>query len=269
MYKLSRKWLSKLASYAFSKTPLRVIFLRLLLEKLTFIPYPTRLLREAVPRPYYGYPIYHSLKLASSLGYKKVSIMEFGVAGGRGLINAEYHVREIQKILDIEVEIYGFDLIEGLPRPVDYRDLPYQWKEGFYKMDVEKLKSKLKFSKLVLGDIKESIKNFSCSPIACVLMDVDYYSSTVDALEIFKMPHLPRVFCYFDDVVGNETCLYNEYTGELLAIKEFNQNNKMKIVKYGGENTSYNDNIFIMHDFDHPQYNSYVNVEDGNSCNLD
>ena len=37
---------------------------------------------------------------------------------------------------------------------------------------------------------------------------------------------LPRIFNYFDDIVGTEIELYNDYTGERLAIKEFNDENK-------------------------------------------
>jgi len=228
---------------------------------------------EGVDRPHYAYPIWYSLKLAKALGYKKVSIVEFGVAGGGGLLAIENNVKEIQKILDIEVEIYGFDMGSGLPTPKDYRDLPYQWQSGFYQMDVPKLESKLSRAKLVLGDVKETISKFQGAPVACVMMDVDYYSSTMDALKIFELPHLPRVFCYFDDVVGNEISLFSEFTGELLAIADFNKAGTMKIAQLRTADAFLKDkdflpNLFVMHDFDHPKYATYVNPEDGSSCNL-
>ena len=266
-----KKFMNKIANLIFCPIPLRIIFFRWLLKKLTFIPYPTRLHKEAVPRSYYGFPIFHALKLAKSLGYRKVSIIEFGVAGGNGLVNIEYHVKKIQKLIDIEVEIYGFDSANGLPKSQDYRDLPYFWQEGFYKMDIPKIKSRLKSAKLILGDVKETSKTFSGAPIACVLIDLDYYFSTVAALEIFNKPHLPRVFCYFDDVApfAGENCLYNEFTGELLAINEYNaRNTGRKITKYIGQNSSNKDNFYILHDFEHPKYNDYINSEDGSSCDL-
>ena len=37
---------------------------------------------------------------------------------------------------------------------------------------------------------------------------------------------MPRIFSYFDDTIGSEVELYNDYTGERLAINEFNTNNK-------------------------------------------
>ena len=131
IYENYKEFVDKTNDLIFCPEPLRVVFFRFLLTKLTFIPYSTRLYKEAVPRPWYGFPIFNSLKLAKALGYKKVSIIEFGVAGGSGLVNIEYHVKEIQKIIDIEVEIYGFDSGVGLPKLEDYRDLPYFWKEGF------------------------------------------------------------------------------------------------------------------------------------------
>ena len=37
-----------------------------------------------------------------------------------------------------------------------------------------------------------------------------------------------RIFCYFDDVLGDEISMYCDYSGELLAISEFNETNKNK-----------------------------------------
>ena len=54
--------------------------------------------------------------------------------------------------------------------------------------------------------------------------DVDYYSSTVDLLRIFDAHEeflLPRVYCYLDDIIGDDWEIHCEYVGELLAIKEF------------------------------------------------
>ena len=35
-------------------------------------------------------------------------------------------------------------------------------------------------------------------------------------------------FCYFDDVIGSVDEMYGEFSGELLAINEFNKFNKNK-----------------------------------------
>ena len=77
--------------------------------------------------------------MAKKLGYRQISILEFGVAGGNGLIYPEYITQKISKLLAIDIDIYGFDTGNGLTEPSDYRDLPYIWEKGFYKMDVPKL----------------------------------------------------------------------------------------------------------------------------------
>ena len=56
------------------------------------------------------------------------------MAGGRGILYLEYHAKEIEKIYNIKIDIYGFDTGYGLPEPKGYRDLPYIWKKGFFEM---------------------------------------------------------------------------------------------------------------------------------------
>ena len=111
--------------------------------------------------------------MAKKLGYDAISVVEFGVAGGRGLLNLEYNAKHIRDLLSLDIDIYGFDTGEGLPEPLDYRDLPYLWKKSEYKMDVPKLKAQLKAAKLVLGDVKETAETFLAefkpNPIAAVM----------------------------------------------------------------------------------------------------
>ena len=80
-----------------------------------------------------------------------------------------------------------------------------------------------------LGPVEDTVRNFceleNPAPIGFIAFDLDYYSSTRSALSLLAAPHnylLPRVLCYFDDTVGDIDMAINEYTGELLAIREFN-----------------------------------------------
>ena len=107
---------------------------------------------------HYAYIVFNAAKLAKKLNLKSISVIEFGVANGRGLLLLEYYSKEIEKLLDINIEIYGFDMGTGLPNPRD-KDLPYHWKKGFLKW-TKKSKERLKKSKLILGDIKETSINF-------------------------------------------------------------------------------------------------------------
>src|SRR5262249_24420305 len=134
----------------------------------------------AIRRPHYGYCVYQAASLAKKLGYPRISVLEFGVAGGSGLINFEHHAHEVSKLFGVGIEVYGFDTGEGLPGPKDYRDLKYQWKKGFFSMDVSGLQSRLTTAKLVLGNVETTSQDFftkyTPAPIGAISYDLDYYS---------------------------------------------------------------------------------------------
>jgi hypothetical protein len=230
---------------------------------------------EALQRMQYAYILYQAASLAAKLGQRRISAIEFGVAGGRGLLCMERYAEQIERLFPVEFEIYGFDTGGGLPAPKDYRDLPYKWQQGFFAMDQEKLTSKLTRSKLILGDVAQTWATFvdthSPAPIAAVAHDLDFYSSTADGLKLFGIDdaHLsPRIFCYFDDTLGTELELYSDFTGERLAIHEFNAANdrrKIAIPYYLRAQEglgSWRHQIWVCHLFDHPRYNEFVAEQD-------
>jgi hypothetical protein len=141
-------------------------------------------------RPSYLYCLYHSAILAKKLGIKKISVIEFGVAGGNGIIFLESYQKKIYDEIGVEIEIYGFDLGSGLSKSEDSRDLPYWFKEGLFKMNSKILNKKLKSAKIIIGDVKITItdffKQYNPSPIGAIFNDLDYYSSTKDSFEIFS-----------------------------------------------------------------------------------
>lgn len=75
---------------------------------------------------------------------------------------------------------------------------------------------------------------------------------------------LPRILCYFDDTIGDINSLFNDYTGERLAINEFNEKKeKIKITEpYYFLNYNYIESwyhqIWIIHLFLHKNYNSFI-----------
>jgi hypothetical protein len=253
------------------RTPLRSVLAKRFIKQFSLFSYEQRLSIEAVDRPNYGYCIFHAAKLASLLSYPKVSVIEFGCGGGNGLVNAEMHIKEVMKLFSVDIELYGFDSGCGLPPPADYRDMPHYFRAGLYGMDRDVLERRLKRAKLVIGDIKDTctafLKKYNPAPIGCVLHDLDYYSSTRDALTLFdgeSSYFLPRVFMYFDDIVGDDVWLCNEFTGERLAIEGFNRRHYAKkicenrYVKKQYPNSWWPDLIYVYHDFEHPRYNDFV-----------
>lgn len=253
------------------RTPLRVELARRLIKQFSLFSYERRLSIGAIDRPNYGFCIFQAARLASLLAFPKISVIEFGCGGGNGLLNAEMHISQVKKSFPVEIDLYGFDSGSGLPSPCDYRDMPHYFRAGLYEMDRGSLERKLKHAKLVIGEIRETCKSFvkkyDPAPIGCVFHDLDFYSSTRDALMLFDEDHarfLPRVFMYFDDIVGDETWLCNDFTGERLAIEEFNRGHEAKKIckdHYVSQrycNQWWADLIYIYHDFGHPRYNDFI-----------
>ncbi len=223
---------------------------------------PTRVRYDVWDRPHYAYGVYSAADLAKKLGLRGITALEFGVAGGNGLIALEKISKAVEKHLGIDVSVFGFDLGEGMPDPVDYRDLPYVWSQGFYRMDRPALEARLSSAKLVIGNVEQTLRSFVAPhPVGFVAFDLDYYSSTKSALRVFDADHLPRVYCYFDDTIWPEAACHNEYTGELCAIREFNlENAHRKLCPIHGfrytqpRKAAWNEGIYVFHNFRHPLY---------------
>ena len=161
--------------------------------------------------------------------------------------------------------------------------MPYRFATGNYKMNVKELTSRIKRSKLVLGDVKETVSNFFSlnkpAPIGFVAFDLDYYSSTIDALNMFcdgqhSEFFLPRLQLYYDDIVGHEISSYNDYVGELAAIRDFNKSNKevfiaeSRVFKKYRQNFAWYHQIYVTHRITHPDYCSYISGASANSLSL-
>jgi len=247
--------------------------LKRLIDKKEIGSFQFRMKINALERMHYAYISYNAAKLAKKLNYDHISIIEYGVAGGRGLLILENYAKEIKKILGVQIDIFGFDLKSGLPKPEDYRDLPYHWKEGFYQMNETELRKKIQSSKLIIGDIKSTSIDFfsenNPAPIGAIIHDFDFYSSTKIAMSMLNADtkfFLPRIYCYFDDIIGSETELYNDFTGERLAINEFNlQNKDIKLSPayhlLARATETWHHQIWICHLFKHKKYNSFVSED--------
>src|ERR1700751_6101678 len=108
-------FIDKMVTVATWPVPLRSVLFRKLLSRYPIGSYRARLSMNAVDRPHYGWFVYHAARQAKGLGYKAVTVIEFGVAGGNGLVCLCGHKEEIQNELGIEIQIVGFDTGAGLP----------------------------------------------------------------------------------------------------------------------------------------------------------
>jgi hypothetical protein len=218
-------------------------------------------------RPHYTWGVLQGAYLAKTLGIDRVSVIEFGVAGGKGVVSLEKIAERIEDVLKVGIDIYAFDTGRGLPRPQDYRDCPNLWSQGLYRMDEDELRKRLRRARLLLGLVDETIPQFIKSkpaPVAFISFDLDYYTSTVQALKLLEADPvllLPRIYCYFDDIMG---FTYSEYTGERLAISEFNSSHDMRKISmiYGlghylpppYSQAQWSEQFYIAHLFDHALY---------------
>lgn len=231
---------------------------------------------DLVLRQNHAYALLDVADQAMALGYKRVSIFEFGVAAGTGLLNLQEIANRLSAITGVGFDIYGFDTGAGMPPPQSYKDHPERYQAGDFPMDANKLKSLLKpNTKLVLGPISESTRtflnmDFSNSPIAFVSIDVDYYCSTVDALKLLKHDAhnmLPRVQIYLDDV---EFWEHNSWCGEQAAVHEFTFENPLRPIEKHAFLRGYRifkharwiDHMYQCHILDHPVRNNLHSTRD-------
>jgi hypothetical protein len=243
---------------------------------------PDRVMYGIWKRPHYAYGVYHAASLAKKLGLGGISVIEFGVAGGNGLIALENVASDMSDYFGVAIQVVGFDAGIGLPPSDDYRDLPHIWGEGDFKMDGAALRNRLRgATKLVLGPVKQTVPAFLSGlqwPVGFIAFDLDYYSSTMDAFQIFKgstSSRLPRVYCYFDDLVWPEEACHNPYTGEYLAIREFNDlHNGQKICKLANlqwlqpHPAQWHEQMYVAHEFGHPLYTKKLRSTEENQLNL-
>ena len=224
---------------------------------------------DLVLRQQHAYALLTVADQAKSLGFAKVTVCEFGVAAGTGLLNIQELAERVTRLTGIEFDIYGFDTGQGMPAPKSVKDHPELYQAGDFPMNFEALSRRLTNNcHLILGPLEDSmnafiVKEFSRAPIGFLSVDVDYYSSTVDALKILGMNpanYLPRVMIYLDDV---EDPSHNTYCGEQAAIREHTERHPARPIEKPQflrgyrifKNARWIDHIYQCHVLDHASRN--------------
>ncbi len=245
------------------KTVIRILYL------LRIINLHTLYRLSLVDRGHYAFGLMQAANDCKKLGYKGFTAIEFGVAGGNGLVALEKHAILIEKFTRVKIEVIGVDAGIGMPAPKDFKDVPYLWERGFYKMDIPLLKSRLLRSKLVIGPVHSVMPSLlemisADRPIAFIGFDLDYYSSTMDAFAIFEGHEslfVPRVWCYFDDLPN-----ILPFAGEYQAITEFNRKSANRKLGRPGMlihlvpfHPSWAEQMYQLHILKHEKYNQIIN----------
>ena len=233
-----------------------------------FGSYRAKITFDLIPRQHYACGVLRAADLAKKNDLKAVSIVEFGVAEGTGLLNLCRICRKVSNITGIEFEIVGFDAGIGMPSPRDYRDHPDLYREGDFPMvDSDGLKKALSpNARIIFGQLKDTVPAFAETltpqcPLGFVILDVDYYSSARVALGLLSHPdptrYLPLPCVYVDNILDPS---HNDWCGELLAVSEFNSSHPMRKLARDTflrsrrifKNGVWLDQIFLLHALDHP-----------------
>ena len=229
-------WLKRLAM----EPPFR-LFVRALLKHLP-VAVSTRALWDLSDRPAYLLGTLYAARRALREHVDEISVIEFGVAGGNGLLALEREAAAVENAFGVRIKVFGFDNgSTGLPGFIgDHRDHPDKWKPGDFPMDEPRLRANLApRTTLVIGNVEETVPPFfddlSVPPVGFIAFDLDLYSSTTHAFRLLSMANrrlLDHVPLYFDDT---EHSISHRFAGELLAIDEFNRaNDHVKIDRWRG-----------------------------------
>jgi len=238
---------------------------------LLFGSYKNKIKFDLILRQNHAFALFDATEFAIQRNIKKITVIEFGVSTGGGLMNICKICEKLSKIYPVEFQIFGFDTGEGMPAPIDYKDHPELYQEGDFRMDKEKLEKYLPTNcKLIIGDVEKTLSQFlketdlKNAPIGFISFDLDYYSSTKNAINILTSDpknYLSRFPIYFDDIA---LWSHNSFCGELLAIKEFNDDNAFrKIVsdrflrfRRVFQKAEWLEHIYYVHVLDSPERNT-------------
>lgn len=188
-------------------------------------------------------------------GKEGTSLIELGVRDGKGLSFIIKVCKYLTNRIGTKYNIYGFDTFEGMPKLEGFEDHNEIWEEGQYKpiisyeKMVENFRDKVTADGtnttiisagaiLIKGDVKDTVTNFLDNldieyPIGFISLDLDLYSSTKSGLKILEdvnsNKYVPTVLMIVDD--QDFLLTYNDWCGEALAIREFNDSNKMRKIQ--------------------------------------
>jgi hypothetical protein len=198
----------------------------------------TKIELDLIIRHQHAFAMLNAARKAKKLGLERTTVVEFGVASGAGLMNMCEIADLLTPRFNVAFDVVGFDTGTGMPPPRDYRDHPEHYGQGDFPMqDTTSLRRHLPSNtRLILGPLSETVPDFRdqlqhSSPLSFVSLDVDYFSSSVDALKLFDgepEKYLAVVDLYVDDLMF-ET--HNSWSGELGAIREFNGTHDLRKIE--------------------------------------
>lgn len=221
---------------------------------------------DLIERRRYAMPLLKAADYAKALGVPKIYVLEFGIAAGAGLANLAWLAERVTAETGVEIGIVGFDAGTGMPPPVDYRDYPEEFVAGDFPLpDRAALERELPTSvRVVYGPVALTTRRFLDTldaPIGFAVMDLAYYSSTVEAMAVLEGPperYLPMTLVYLGAIRIDNA---NPAVGELAAVRDFNARHELRQIhpftslrdKRVFRRAAWLQQIYTLHVLDHPR----------------
>jgi methyltransferase family protein len=197
---------------------------------LNLIARPRKGMRLALMNFYRMELVYDVLAEAKAAYKGNFSVLEFGTAEGYAFTKLLYATKYLS--MDERVTVHAFDAFEGMPAPVDSKDLDLitndSWVKGQYRGSYEALNDycsrHYKNYQIHKGYFESTITDELLGVLRknlpiLVWIDCDYYSSTRTVFERL-IPVLPNgCVIYFDDYELN---FGSRFTGEARIVYEIN-----------------------------------------------
>ncbi len=229
---------------------------------------------DLVERRRYAMPLLKAADYAAGLGIGKIYALEFGIAAGAGLANLAWLAEQVTAETGVAIGIVGFDAGTGMPPPVDYRDYPEEFVAGDFPLpDRAALERSLPAGvRVVYGPVAETTRDFVATldaPVGFAVMDLAYYSSTVEALCALEGPaerYLPMTLVYLGAIRIDNA---NPAVGELAAVRDFNARHPHRQIhpftslrdKRIFRRAAWLEQIHTLHVLDHPRRSGVAALE--------
>jgi len=130
-----------------------------------------------------------------------------------------------------EIKLFLFDSFQGLPPVTREEDDHPTWDKGYFAYPKNYIEKIIEEHRFPLSNVKffegyfnkslnaETLALLRNDPPSIVTMDVDYYSSTIDALKFIAPILMSGTVFYFDDLYS---FFLHPELGQVKAISEFN-----------------------------------------------
>jgi hypothetical protein len=113
---------------------------------------------DLVLRHCHAFALLKAADQAKAHGLSGLSVIEFGVAAGAGLMNLTFLAKKVSSLTGLDIQVYGFDTGKGMPPHRDYRDHPDFYRGGDFPADLSARRTALPANgHLIVGELAVTV----------------------------------------------------------------------------------------------------------------